>query len=57
MGGGAVYTTTTDMMNYFEILAPMVGSEDIYNQMTTSFDLNNGEVTGYGFAFSLMRKD
>ena len=50
MGAGAVYTTTTDMMNWFRNFSTYeVGSEDIYNQMTTSFDLNNGEVTGYGF--------
>lgn len=50
MGAGAVYTTTTDMMNWFQNFSTYeVGNEDIFNQMTTPFVLNNGEVTGYGF--------
>tara|TARA_B100000575_G_scaffold24614_1_gene16700 strand:- start:230 stop:2230 length:2001 start_codon:yes stop_codon:yes gene_type:complete len=50
MGAGAVYTTTTDMMNWFRNFKTYkVGSEDIFNQMTTPFVLNNGEETGYGF--------
>ena len=50
MGAGAVYTTATDMMNWFRNFKTYkVGSEDIFNQMTTPFILNNGEETGYGF--------
>lgn len=50
MGAGAVYTTTTDMMKWFRNFSTYeVGNEDIFNQMTTPFVLNNGEVTGYGF--------
>ena len=50
MGAGGIYSTIGDLQKWAENLAdPKVGTADIIDQMTTSFVLNNGEETGYGF--------
>lgn len=49
MGAGGIYTTMEDLakwINNFD--EPKVGNEEIIEQMTTPFVLNNGDSTNYG---------
>lgn len=54
MGAGGIYSTLGDLQLWVENMAdPKVGSSDIFQQMMTSFVLNDGEETGYGFGLFL----
>lgn len=50
MGAGGIYSTVGDLRIWVENMAnPRIGSKDIFDQMMTSFVLNDGSETGYGF--------
>ncbi len=50
IGAGGIYSTLADLQLWVENIAdPHIGNKDIFKQMMTSFVLNNGEETGYGF--------
>ncbi len=50
VGAGGMYSTIGDLQTWVENLAnPRVGTRESIDEMTTSFVLNNGEETGYGY--------
>jgi CubicO group peptidase (beta-lactamase class C family) len=54
MGAGGIYSTVGDLQKWAENLSnPVVGSQDIVDQMQTSFVLNDSTETGYGFGLFL----
>lgn len=53
-GAGGIYSTVEDLQLWVENFArPRVGSRAIFDAMMTSFVLNNGKETGYGFGLSI----
>ena len=58
IGAGGIYSTLGDLQKWVENMAnPTLGSPDTFDQMTTSFVLNNGEETGYGFGLFLDKQN
>ncbi len=54
VGAGAVYTTIADLQTWAENYAnPSVGTRESVDEMMTSFVLNDGEETGYGYGLSV----
>lgn len=54
VGAGGIYSTAPDLQRWVENYAsPRVGSPEIFEEMMTSFVLNDGEETGYGLGLSL----
>lgn len=54
VGAGAIYSTIGDLQTWVENYAnPRVGSAESIEQMMTSFVLNDGEESGYGFGLFL----
>ena len=50
VGAGAMYSTIADLQTWVENFAnPRVGTRESLDQMMTSFVLNDGEETGYGY--------
>jgi len=50
VGAGGIYTTVEDLQRWVQNYAdPHVGSTEIVKEMMTSFVLNNGKETGYGY--------
>jgi CubicO group peptidase (beta-lactamase class C family) len=49
-GAGGIYSTVSDLQKWVENMAePRLGTQDMFAQMMTSFVLNDGSETGYGF--------
>ena len=54
VGAGAVYSTIEDLQTWVENYAtPRVGTPESIDEMMTSFVLNDGEETGYGYGLSV----
>lgn len=54
VGAGAVYSTVEDLQTWVEnFRTPRVGSAGIFEQMMTSYVLDDGEETGYGYGLML----
>ena len=54
VGAGAIYSTIGDLQTWAENYAnPRVGTRESIDEMTTSFVLNDGEETGYGYGLSV----
>ena len=54
VGAGAVYASVVDLQTWVENYAdPQVGTRASIDEMMTSFVLNNGEETGYGYGLSV----
>ena len=54
VGAGAIYSTIGDLQTWAENYAnPRVGTRESVDEMTTSFVLNDGEETGYGYGLSI----
>ena len=54
VGAGAIYSTITDLQTWAENYAnPRVGTRESIDEMMTSFVLNDGEETGYGYGLSV----
>ncbi|MXX70521.1 MAG: beta-lactamase family protein [Gemmatimonadetes bacterium] len=54
VGAGAVYASVVDLQTWVEnYAAPQVGTRASIDEMMTSFVLNNGEETGYGYGLSI----
>ena len=54
VGAGAVYSTIEDLQTWVEnYAAPRVGTPESIDEMMTSFVLNDGEETGYGYGLSV----
>ena len=56
VGAGGIYTTLRDLQTWVENMAsptPKVGSPKIFEEMTTSYVLANGDSTGYGYGLSI----
>ena len=54
VGAGAVYASVADLQTWVENYAnPQVGTRASIDEMMTSFVLNNGEETGYGYGLSV----
>lgn len=56
MGAGSIYSTLDDLQRWVENYAapdPVVGSREIFDEMMTSYVLNDGEETGYGYGLSV----
>ncbi len=54
VGAGAIYSTIGDLQIWAENYAnPRVGSRESVDEMMTSFVLNDGEETGYGYGLSI----
>ena len=50
VGAGAMYSTIADLQTWIENFAnPRVGTRESLDEMMTSFVLNDGEETGYGY--------
>lgn len=52
MGAGGIYSTVEDLQRWTENMAaatPRVGTRATFDAMTTSFVLNDGKETGYGY--------
>ncbi|MEZ4417296.1 MAG: serine hydrolase domain-containing protein [Gemmatimonadota bacterium] len=50
VGAGGIYTTVGDLQKWVQNYAnPRVGSRKIFDEMMTSFVLNDGKETGYGY--------
>lgn len=52
MGAGGIYSTVEDLQRWVENMqaaTPRVGTRATFDAMTTSFVLNDGKETGYGF--------
>ena len=50
VGAGGIYSTIADLQTWAENLAnPRVGTRESIDEMMTSFVLNDGEETGYGY--------
>lgn len=56
VGAGSIYTTLRDLQTWVENMdspTPKVGSPEIFEEMTTSYVLANGDSTGYGYGLSI----
>ena len=54
VGAGAIYSTIGDLQTWAENYAnPRVGTRESIDEMMTSFVLNDGEETGYGYGLSI----
>ena len=54
VGAGAIYSTIGDLQTWAENYAnPRVGTPESIDEMMTSFVLNDGEETGYGYGLSV----
>ena len=54
VGAGAIYSTIGDLQTWAENYAnPRVGTRESIDEMMTSFELNDGEETGYGYGLSV----
>ena len=54
VGAGAVYASVVNLQTWVENYAdPQVGTRASIDEMMTSFVLNNGEETGYGYGLSV----
>ena len=54
VGAGAVYASVVDLQTWVEnYAAPEIGTRASIDEMMTSFVLNNGEETGYGYGLSV----
>ena len=54
VGAGTVYTTIVDLQTWVENYAnPRVGTRESIDEMMTSFVLNDGAETGYGYGLSV----
>ena len=54
VGAGAMYSTLADLQTWVENFAnPRVGTRESLDEMMTSFVLNDGEETGYGYGLSI----
>ena len=54
VGAGAIYSTIGDLQTWAENYAnPRVGTRESIDEMMTSFVLNDGEETGYGYGLSV----
>ena len=54
VGAGAIYSTIVDLQTWAENYAdPRVGTRESVDEMMTSFVLNDGEETGYGYGLSV----
>ena len=54
VGAGAVYASVADLQTWVENYAsPQVGTRASIDEMMTSFVLNNGDETGYGYGLSV----
>jgi CubicO group peptidase (beta-lactamase class C family) len=54
VGAGGIYTTLADLQTWVENYAdPRVGSDEIFDEMMTSYVLTDGEETGYGYGLSI----
>lgn len=54
VGAGAIYSTIGDLQTWGENYAnPSVGTRESIDEMMTSFVLNDGEETGYGYGLSV----
>ena len=52
VGAGGMYSTIADLQTWAENYSdPRVGSPEIFEEMMTSFVLNDGEESGYGYGF------
>jgi CubicO group peptidase (beta-lactamase class C family) len=56
MGPGSIHTTLGDLSKWINNLQdPKVGTEAMVEEMTTSFELNDGNKTGYGLGFFMAK--
>ena len=54
VGAGAIYSTIGDLQTWAENYSnPRVGTRESIDEMMTSFVLNDGEETGYGYGLSV----
>ena len=54
VGAGGIYSTVADLQRWGENFAnPVVGSREIFDEMMTSYVLNDGEETDYGYGLSI----
>ena len=54
VGAGAIYSTIDDLQTWAENYSnPRVGTRESIDEMMTSFVLNDGEETGYGYGLSV----
>ncbi len=54
VGAGSIYSTVPDLQTWAENYAnPRVGTRESIDEMMTSFVLNDGEETGYGYGLSV----
>ena len=54
VGAGGIYGTIADLQTWVENLAnPRVGTRESIDEMMTSFVLNDGEETGYGYGLTI----
>jgi CubicO group peptidase (beta-lactamase class C family) len=54
IGAGGIYTTVGDLQRWIEnFSSAAVGSKQMFEQMMTSYVLNNGDSTGYGFGLRI----
>ena len=54
VGAGGIYSTIADLQTWAENLAnPRVGTRESVDEMMTSFVLDNGEETGYGYGLTV----
>ncbi len=54
IGAGGIYTTVGDLEKWVQNFTTVdVGSEEIFEQMMTTYVLNDGDSTGYGFGLSI----
>ena len=54
MGAGGIYTTMDDLAEWIRNLnSPEVGSEEMFNEISTSYILNNGSETSYGLGLGI----
>ena len=54
VGAGAIYSTIGDLQTWAENYSnPRVGTRESIDEMMTSFVLNDGEETGYGYGLSI----
>ncbi len=54
VGAGGMYSTIADLQTWVENFAhPRVGTRESLDEMMTSYVLNNGDETGYGYGLSV----
>jgi len=58
IGAGGIYSTIEDLQTWAENMAdPKLGTPEIFEQMMTSFVLNDGNETGYGFGLFIDKQN